>query len=162
MQFKIIGLACVAVLCACNSESNRPATTVATPSIFESFVNKHVCAVIQFEHVDHGLALQSVCGVLLQADSDGLLIVKEHHHRHSRRREHSASDYRGAICVYVRPSAKHNGHPSGCSRRRIRLLLALSRCQRPEGDSDKRRLSGREATDGRWPESTVQSTGHRS
>jgi len=75
MQFKIIGLACVALLCGCNNESKQPAITVAAPSIFESFVNKRVCAVIQFEHVDHGLALQSVCGALLQVEPDGLLIL---------------------------------------------------------------------------------------
>jgi hypothetical protein len=75
MQFKIIGLACIAVLCGCNNESKQPATSVAAPSIFESFVNKRVCAVIQFEHFDHSPALQYVCGVLLQVEPDGLLVA---------------------------------------------------------------------------------------
>lgn len=72
MQFKMIGFACVALLCGCNNESKQPATAVVEPRIFESFVNKRVCAVIQF---DHGLAMQTVCGVLFQAEPDGLVIV---------------------------------------------------------------------------------------
>ena len=69
-------LTCVTILCGCNNEPKQPAITVAAPSIFKNFVNKRVCAVIQFDdHFDHGLSLQSVCGVLLQVEPDGLLIV---------------------------------------------------------------------------------------
>lgn len=73
---RVAALACIAALCGCNKESKQPATTVAAPSIFENFANKRVCAVFQFDdHFDRSPGLQSVCGVLLQVEPDGLLIV---------------------------------------------------------------------------------------
>ena len=76
---QVVVLACIAALCGCKNESKQPATAAAEPpGIFESLVNKRVCVGIQFDYgpaIGHGLTMQTVCGVLLRAAPDGLLIV---------------------------------------------------------------------------------------